>query len=97
LQPRNARFAPITAKTITFFKKGAEMRFLRRWGEEPIGEVFFSITPMALAIQPIPVLRGKEADDFARKIDYNETHNSGKINFTEQKKMLKSILDNAKL
>ena len=59
---------------------------------------YFAIfTIMALAIQPIPVLRGKEADDFARKIDYNETHNSGKINFTKQKEMLKSILDNAKL
>jgi len=52
---------------------------------------------MALAIQPIPVLKGKEADDFARRIDYNEKHNSGKINFAKQMKTLKSILSTAKL
>jgi len=50
---------------------------------------------MARAIQPIPVLKGKDAERFAKQIAYNDKHAVGSLDFSKKMKIMESILAKA--
>jgi len=50
---------------------------------------------MARAIQPIPVLKGKDATRFAKQIAYNDKHAVGSVDFSKKMKIMESILAKA--
>ena len=51
---------------------------------------------MAIAISNIPVLKGKEAEDFIKKAEDAELER-GTIDFSEQRLAMKKILERAEL
>lgn len=57
---------------------------------------FVNINYMAIAISNIPVLKGKDAEDFIRKAQEAERER-GSIDFSQQRDTMKKILEEAQI